>query len=201
MGAKRFLDYLEDTLSNVVQVGGREPMQVANFPARLERLYRERVGGPAPVRQYVTHLPFTTLEAAAGGLGPEMQVDSDEWIEVPDVRLREGMFVARVVGRSMEPLIPDGSLCVFDSSGARGSRSNKRLLIQKFGTADRDAQFTVKKYVSEKIYRDTGNPDDVEWRHAGVRLYPLNPEFEPWDLEPDQFAVIAEFVAVLPGAD
>ena len=201
MGARRFLGYLEDTLSNLVRVTDRESMWVANFPARLERLYRECVG--APVLPYRTHLPLTTLEAAAGGLGREMQVEPDGWIEVPPgVRLREGMFVARVTGRSMEPAIPDGSLCVFDANSVKGSRSNKLLLIQKFGTSDFDAQFTVKKYVSEKVYLDTGNPSDfsgdVEWRHSKVRLYPLNPEFEAWDLEPDQFAVIGEFVAVLP---
>jgi phage repressor protein C with HTH and peptisase S24 domain len=41
------------------------------------------------------------------------------------------MFVAQVVGRSMEPLIPDGSLCIF-RHGVRGSRQGKRLLIEKF---------------------------------------------------------------------
>ncbi len=36
------------------------------------------------------------------------------WVRAPEnLRLHEGMFVATVVGRSMEPRIPDGSACIF----------------------------------------------------------------------------------------
>ena len=37
------------------------------------------------------------------------------------------------------------------------------------------------------------------WEHERVRLEPLNPAFEAWDLDPeeDRFRVIAEFVQVL----
>jgi SOS-response transcriptional repressor LexA len=94
------------------------------------------------------------------------------------------------MGRSMEPKIPDGSLCVF-RRGVAGSRQGRLLLIQRFG-ADRTAEFTIKRYTSEKRAVEDG------WEHARIRLEPLNPEFEPWDLAPDKFTVVGEFVRVLP---
>ena len=36
-----------------------------------------------------------------------------------------------------------------------------------------------------------------EWRHEQIRLEPLNPDFEPWDVEPEGFAVVAEWLRVL----
>jgi len=100
------------------------------------------------------------------------------------------MFVGRVVGRSMEPTIPDGSLCVF-RHGAEGSRQGRLLLIQRPGV-ERTAEFTVKRYTSVK------RADGDSWEHERIRLEPLNPEFEPWDLRPDEFRVVGEFIRALP---
>ena len=78
------------------------------------------------------------------------------------------MFVARVVGRSMEPRIPDGSLCVF-RAGVVGSRQGKLVLVERFGATETSARYTIKKYTSKKT--QTG---EEEWEHASVRLEPLN---------------------------
>ena len=64
------------------------------------------------------------------------------------------------------------------------------------GSSDATAQFTVKVYRSEKRVRDDGS-----WEHEGIRMIPLNPEFEEWNLTPDEFKVIGEFVAVLPNEE
>ena len=101
----------------------------------------------------------------------------------------------QVVGRSMEPLIPDGSLCLFRPHGG-GSRNGQKLLIEKFGSSDATAQFTVKVYRSEKRVHEDGS-----WEHERIRMIPLNPEFEEWNLTPDEFKVIGEFVAVLPNEE
>ncbi len=106
------------------------------------------------------------------------------------------MFVARVVGRSMEPLIPDGSLCVF-RHGVVGSRQGKLLLIQNSGASASGGEFTVKRYTSRKTASEEG------WRHERIRLEPLNPEFEAWDLDPSEledgpYRVAGEFLRVLP---
>ena len=202
MGGKGFLAYAEQTISNILRISERETVIAANLPARMERLYRENV--ESRVLEYRTHLPLTTLRAAAGGLSEEQAVSgggrdwSDaDWIEIPgNVRLRDGMFVARVTGRSMEPLIPDNSLCVFDGRLVAGSRAHKYLLIQKLSNFDNPSQFTVKEYSSLK--REKG---DGSWEHETIRLKPLNPDYEQWDLSPDEFRVLAEFVAVLPQAE
>jgi len=106
------------------------------------------------------------------------------------MRLTPDLFVAHVVGRSMEPRIPDGSLNLFRLHPA-GSRQGKILLIERFGITDETARYTIKRYTSEKSY--SGD----EWEHTRIRLEPLNPEFEPWDVEPQDFAVVAEWLRVI----
>ena len=92
----------------------------------------------------------------------------------------------------MEPLIPDGSLCVF-RRGVTGSRQGRLVLVEALGEAGSD-HYTVKRYRSEKRQNDAG-----EWAHERIRLEPLNPAFEAWDLDPqeDRYRILAEFVAVL----
>ncbi|MDP2997266.1 MAG: S24 family peptidase [Bryobacterales bacterium] len=192
MGGAALVQYLEQNASNLIRVTDREAIQLADFEARLNRLYRENV--KPRVLEFQTHLPMYSLRAAAGGLSAENEVEAKEWIEAPaGLRLGPDMFVGRVVGRSMEPTIPDGSLCVF-RHGVAGSRQGRLLLIQRPG-ADRTAEFTVKRYTSVK--RAEGD----SWEHERIRLEPLNPEFEPWDLSPDEFSVVGEFVRVLPPED
>jgi phage repressor protein C with HTH and peptisase S24 domain len=101
------------------------------------------------------------------------------------------MFIAHVVGRSMEPLIPDGSLCVFRAPVV-GSRQGKKLLIEQFGHFEDGARYTVKRYTSQKSQGEDGS-----WEHSEIRLEPLNPEFEAFVLGPDDFRVVAEFIKVL----
>jgi phage repressor protein C with HTH and peptisase S24 domain len=107
------------------------------------------------------------------------------------MRLSPDLFVAHVEGRSMEPRIPDGSLNLFRLHPA-GSRQGKILLIERFGVMDQTARYTIKRYTSRKV-----QSGDDEWRHEQIRLEPLNPEFEPWDVDPEGFAVVAEWLRVL----
>ena len=75
------------------------------------------------------------------------------------------MFVAQVVGRSMEPLIPDGSYCIFRAPVV-GSRQGKRLLIQEIKAAGSSSAFTVKRYTSRKSQtaeRTSGSTRPSAW--------------------------------------
>ncbi|MBI4873321.1 MAG: LexA family transcriptional regulator [Acidobacteria bacterium] len=189
MGGAALVAWLEESASNLVRVSGREAVQLADFEARLNRLYRENVQSRR--LEFETHLPLYSLRAAAGKLSPENEVEAEDWVETPaGLDLSADMFVARVAGRSMEPKIPGGSLCVF-RRGAAGSRQGRLLLIQRPG-ADRTAEFTIKRYTSVK------KADGDSWAHELIRLEPLNPEFEAWNLSPDEFSVVGEFVRVLP---
>jgi SOS-response transcriptional repressor LexA len=192
MGALRYLDWLEDTLSNVLRVSDRQAVSVDSFTRVLDRLYSENVE-PVKVQRFVTHLPLYTLRAAAGKLGEEMESVEEDWVRAPEgIRLGPELFVAHVVGRSMEPRIPDGSLNLFRLHPA-GSRQGKILLIERYGVLDETARYTVKRYTSRKVYSEDGD----QWRHERIRLEPLNPEFEPWDVEPENFAVVAEWIRVI----
>jgi phage repressor protein C with HTH and peptisase S24 domain len=191
MGAEAFLESLEDSLSNVLRTGERQTVAVDSFTRVLASLFDRHVEKLA-VEPFRTHVPLYSLRAAAGGLGEEMESAAEDWVPAPEgMRLDPGLFVAHVVGRSMEPRIPDGSLNLFRLHPV-GSRQNKILLIQRFGATDETARYTVKKYTSRKVHSG-----EDEWRHERVRLEPLNPEFEAWDVEPQDFAVVAEWLRVL----
>jgi SOS-response transcriptional repressor LexA len=190
-GAQAFLNSLEDTLSNAIRITDRQTILVDAFSRAIERLYSEHVV-PVDVQHYRTHVPLFSLRAAAGGLGEEMESEAEDWVPVPEgMAVTEDLFVAHVVGKSMEPRIPDGSLNLFCLHPA-GSRQGKILLIERFGVLDQTARYTVKRYTSRKTQSEEG-----EWRHEQIRLEPLNPDFEPWDVEPDGFAVVAEWLRVL----
>jgi hypothetical protein len=112
-GTGSLLEWLEDRCSNVLCIGARQAVAVDAFSRVLDRLYVEHVE-PVPVEPFRTHLPLYSLRAAAGSLGEEMQSEAEDWVRAPQgMRLGTDLFVAHVVGRSMEPRIPDGSLNLF----------------------------------------------------------------------------------------
>ncbi|MDO8886182.1 DNA/RNA helicase domain-containing protein [Candidatus Oleimmundimicrobium sp.] len=143
------------------------------------------------------YLPIYSLKAAAGKFGEGQDVEEKGWIEVDIGRkLDEKMFVAQVVGKSMEPKIPDGSYCAFRVH-PEGSRQGKIVLVQHHNIDDLETggKYTVKVYESEKILAKDGT-----WKHAVIRLKPLNPAYEAielHDVEESEFIVIAELIKVL----
>jgi type I restriction enzyme R subunit len=153
---------------------------------------------PLPKDRYVNCVPLVALKAAAGAFGDPQHVEDGEfeWVAVDARRkLRPGMFVAQVVGKSMEPAIPDGAFCLF-SAPVTGTRAGKTVLVQLRNAVDPETghQYTVKRYESEKA------PDGDSWKHTKVTLKPVNPRFEPivlTDTNEDQVQVIAEFVEVV----
>jgi len=152
----------------------------------------------APRERYVRCVPLVPLKVAAGAFGnPQHVVDNDwQWVEPgTDRPLRSGMFVAQVVGQSMEPAIPDGSYCLFAAPVA-GSRQGRTVLVQLRSAVDPETghRYTVKRYESEKA------ADGDSWRHTRIWLKPNNPAFAPIELEEsDEGAVqvIAELIDVL----
>ena len=185
----RLLDWLEENASNYLQISDREPVLMDRPDRTLRRLY-DRFVAPK-VLPFRTHLPQYTLRAAAGKFGDAMEVEPEGWVEVPEsLRLTEDMFVAHVTGRSMEPRIPDGSLCIFRAH-VKGSRQGKLVLVEHSGETGEN-RYTIKRYRSTKRQTEEG------WAHDVITLEPLNPEFDAWDLEEGSpINVRGEFVAVL----
>ena len=155
---------------------------------------------PAPEDRYVTRVPLVPLKAAAGAFSDQQHIEDDdfEWVAVESRhRLRKGMFVAQVVGKSMEPAIADGAWCLFRSP-VEGTRQSKTVLVQLRDATDRETgqRYTVKRYKSEKAKKGDS------WHHEKITLEPVNPDFEPIVLtgaDDDELQVIAELVEVLAG--
>jgi SOS-response transcriptional repressor LexA len=188
MGARRLLESWEDSLSHVLRVSEREAIAVDSFSRVADRIFEKHVE-PLTVERFRTHLPLYTLRAAAGKFGADEEVEEEDWVRVPEsLRPTDGMFVAHVQGRSMEPRIPDGSLNIFRAPVV-GSRQGKIVLVELIGVHEK---FTVKKYTSQKSFSG-----EDEWQHEKIELLPLNPEFEPLHLQPDQLRVIAEWIETL----
>lgn len=169
-------------------------------PGRVSRSLPEqlRIVQPKPLDRYVTCVPLVPLKAAAGAFSdPQHVADGDwEWVAVDTShRLRPGMFVAQVIGKSMEPAIPDGAYCLF-SAPVMGSRQGKSVLVQLRDATDPESgeRYTVKRY--ESVKKKTG----ASWRHEKITLRPVNPDFRPIELtgvDEGQLRVIAECVEVL----
>ena len=158
-----------------------------------------RLVTPDAATRYVNCVPLVPLQAAAGAFGDPHAIpdESDwEWVEFDTARpLRPGMFVAQVVGESMEPRIPDGAYCLF-ASPVTGTRQGRTVLVQLRDAVDPDTgeRFTVKRYRSEKT------ADEHGWRHVRIVLEPSNPEFTPIELTTEDegsVAVVSELVEVI----
>jgi len=146
--------------------------------------------------KYVDFLPIYSIQAACGAFGEGQDAEELGWVKIEGLgKLNKNMFVVQAKGDSMEPRIPDGSLCVFRTNVV-GSRNNKIVLVQHRDTFDSDhgGSYSIKTYTSEKSFdKETG-----EWMHERIVLKPLNAEFAPITiLEDDNFSVIGEFIGVV----
>ena len=195
LGAAQLLQNLEESLSNAVRISEPREIIVEDYPRALARHYRDSVD--ASPLAFVTHLPRYSVAVAAGKFLENQEVESEGWEEAPPgLRLTPEMFVARIEGRSMEPRIPDGSFCIFRGN-VTGSRQGRLVLVEYQGGGAND-RYTIKRYSSVKVRRADGSQDE-SWEHERIHLEPLNPEFDSWDLDPEEnrFRILAEFVQVL----
>jgi len=158
-----------------------------------------RIVRPRAEQRYVDCVPLVPLKAAAGAFGEPQNVRDGEsdWVAVDSHhRLRPGMFVAQVVGKSMEPAIPDGAYCLF-SAPVSGSRQGRTVLVQLRDSTDPETgeRYTVKRYESEKVTAEDGT-----WRHLKITLKPNNPDFPKIELtceDEGSVQVIAEMLEVV----
>ena len=141
------------------------------------------LANPPTTARFVTCVPVQSLRAAAGGFGdPAATAEpAEEWAEFHSRhQFRPGMFVAQVVGRSMEPRVPHGSWCLF--SPIAGTRQGKTVLVELRDKTDPDTgeRFTLKRYESEKRVDEDG------WKHLRIVLHSTNREFPPIECRDDQ---------------
>ena len=63
--------------------------------------------------KFVDYLPVYSLEAVATSFGKEEYVQRIGWKKFVNRKLNKYMFITKVVGKSREPTIKDGSYCIF----------------------------------------------------------------------------------------
>jgi uncharacterized protein len=153
------------------------------------------------VRQYVNALPLIDLKIAAGAFGDIYGIDDGDvtWVKIPEgVKPKSGMFIAQVVGESMNRKIPNGSWCLFKAN-PEGTRQGKVVVAQHRSVDDPETggTYTVKLYSSKKVSTSDGN-----WRHTSVTLTPQSTDqaFVPIQLTGDaagSVQIVAELIAVL----
>lgn len=152
------------------------------------------------VRPYRNTVPLVDLKFAAGGFGDVQSFEDGitEWVELPShLKPQEGLFVAQVVGESMNRQIPNGAWCLFRLH-PQGTRQGKVVVAQHRAISDPEhgGSFTIKQYASEK--RAEGD----SWRHDRIVLRPNSddPRFQPIHLDPadaQDLRIVAELVQVL----
>jgi uncharacterized protein len=146
--------------------------------------------------------PVVDLRFAAGTFSDVQALaeGASGWVALPDwIRPQEGLFVARVVGESMNRRIPNGAWCLFRANPT-GSRQGKVVVVQHRSISDPETggRYTIKLYSSEKVAAEDGS-----WRHERISLNPDTDRlgYEPIVLEVGasdcEFAVIAELLTVL----
>ena len=147
-------------------------------------------------------VPVIELRFAAGAFSDPQALEdgASDWVALPDwVRPQPGLFVAQVVGESMNRRIPNGSWCLFRANPP-GTREGKVVVVQHRSIADPETggRYTIKVYSSEKV------PDaDGGWRHRRITLRPDSDRlgFDPIVIELDEkkdaLAVVAEMLTVL----
>lgn len=138
----------------------------------------------AEVIPFKNAIPLYDIKAAAGGFS-ELQISSDaEWIQLnKPFKYSEDYFVCKVVGESMNKVIPNDSWCLFKKD-AGGSRDGKIVLAHQNYIQDADFGngYTVKLYQSKKSVTEDG------WKHLSITLKPQsnNPDYEELILEEDE---------------
>ena len=166
----------------------------------IERVDKPRVAVVdeiIPSLRFREYLPFYSLRAACGKFGDGETVECDGWVKVDGCgRLDEQMFVVRASGRSMEPKIHDGDLCVMRTN-PQGTRQGKDVLAEHRSMEDPETggAYSIKRYSSEKSATDEGS-----WRHERIILSPLNRDYEPIVIDEDSgddCRIIAELIKVL----
>jgi hypothetical protein len=147
--------------------------------------------------KYVEYLPIMSLEAVATSFKEQDLPEVLGWKPIKNGRkLNKDMFIAQVVGKSMEPTIPDGSHCLFRFERG-GSRNGLIVLVESKLVSDPEHRqsFTIKRYKSEKEKLPDGG-----WRHKKIILSPDNKNFKDIVIEQaneNDFRVVAEFLEVL----
>ncbi|KMQ65190.1 hypothetical protein ACM46_09560 [Chryseobacterium angstadtii] len=142
-------------------------------------------------------IPFYDLEIAAGTFSELQESGETKYIEVESSLVGNEYFACKVIGESMNKIIPNGSICLFKKYNG-GTRNGLIVLTEGRCIFDEEygSSYTIKEYSSKKIANDEG------WYHEEIILLPRSTDrqFKKLVLKYDDvidFKVIGTFVKVL----
>ncbi len=150
------------------------------------------------IRPYINSIPLIDISAAAGNFSDLQNHSELVWVEPPfNISVKKGYFICKVIGESMNKIIPNGSYCLFKQDEG-GTRNGKIVLVQSTNIKDSEfgSGYTVKEYHSTKML--TGE----EWKHNTITLKPFSylEEYSDIELSDDElinFKVVGIFERVL----
>jgi DUF2075 family protein/DNA replication protein DnaC len=131
------------------------------------------------VKPYVNSIPLVDISAAAGNFSDLQSHSELTWVEPPfNISVKKGNFICKVVGDSMNKIIPNGSYCLFKQDDG-GSRNGKIVLVESTNIHDSEfgSGYTVKEYHSKK------NISTDQWSHQTIILKPLSDRAEYSEIE------------------
>ncbi len=149
-------------------------------------------------QKLINPIPLYDFYAAAGPFS-EMQSNNDfTMIEGPDnINVSNDYFACRIIGESMNRVIPNGSICLFKIYSG-GSRNGKIVLIENIDIQDPDfkSAFTIKTYFSEK------KVSNEDWRHTSIVLRPNSYDSSYKDIllneeNASTMRIVGEYVQIL----
>ncbi|MFZ5542586.1 MAG: DNA/RNA helicase domain-containing protein [Pseudomonadota bacterium] len=198
--------YLRSRVRLAKQAVDKDPMAWAAPPAiKKSNVIPWPTVSPQERANGAPAVPVFDLRIAAGGFSDPQALEegATTWVAPPDwVHPQPGLFVAQVVGESMNRVIPNGSWCLFRLNPV-GTRQGKIVVVQHRDISDPETggRFTIKRYSSEKVVDADG-----DWRHQRVTLKPESdrPGFEPIVIEvaeDDEFVVVAQLLTVLEATE
>ncbi|MBK9722837.1 MAG: DUF3427 domain-containing protein [Saprospiraceae bacterium] len=128
------------------------------IPIHQSSSFEEELKNPIPLYDFY----------AAAGTFSEIQSEKDfTLIEGPENSSRNDYFACKIIGESMNRVIPNGSICLFKPYTG-GSRNGKIVLVEYRDQQDPDFNscFSIKTYSSEK------SVSEETWGHESIVLRP-----------------------------
>jgi hypothetical protein len=169
-----------------------------HIPNAIESEGQVQVIETGKVIPFQNAIPIYSLQAAAGEFGEFQQIDEVDWIAPPKgYQASADLFACTVIGESMNKVIPNGALCMFQKYKG-GSRNGQIVLVEHSDVQDADAGscYTVKEYQSKKVV------DGANWSHESITLKPLTDSdgYVALELSGEEtlsFKVVGVFICVL----
>lgn len=142
-------------------------------------------------------IPLYDFYAAAGSFSEIQYEKNYKLIEGPENSSNSNYFACKIIGESMNRVIPNGSICLFKAYTG-GSRNGKILLIENKDLQDPDfnSAFTIKTYSSEKIMTEHN------WEHTFIVLRPNSFDRSYQNIiiteqNASEMRVVGEFIKIL----